>query len=557
MKTDSSETQQASISRLSRWLRRILIGLVGLVTLLVVFCTVEDWRGKRAWENYKQEMKAKGRLVDWKAFVPPPVADESNIFKAPKMAEWFVGRGTSALSTNLHALQQMPMGNVVVAEFTVVSNNVSSGNDTVIYHLDNSGEMSNAVNQITAACGPSAKSCTVGAFFASPIDQIRRVRFVIQSERPVAVSDLEKIFGTKAGDSSARIEAIGNNSFRIMVVNAINAADFLAATVSITADFEIIRQGLARPLVRMDDDYQQLFDIPIPRFVTIRSTVQMLAKRAQCHMLTGAPEKALQEVTLMNDMRRLLDARPMTLVSAMINVAVAGLHANTVADGLRLKAWREPDLVVLQQQLEKVSLLRPVSDSIDSERVGLSQLFETLKPRKLADIFGVGKSKLLILMPRGWVYQNMVFSGHWMDQFEDAIESNRNRILPEKFDAVRRGFEAELKHKTPCKMLAMIGIPNITRAFQTTGKNQTLTAMTWLACALERYRMANGQYPDVLEKLVPQFVQKLPQDIIKGQPLHYRCADGKHFALYSVGWNNTDDGGNAELDWVWQVPSSL
>jgi hypothetical protein len=259
----------------------------------------------------------------------------------------------------------------------------------------------------------------------------------------------------------------------------------------------------------------------------------------------------------MNDMRRLLDARPMTLVSAMINVAVAGLYADTVADGLRLQVWRESDLAVLQQQFEKVSLLRPVSDSIDSERVGISHLFETLKPQKLADIFGVGKSKFLILMPRGWMYQNMAFGGHWMDQFEDAIESSRNHILPDKFEAVMRGFEPELKHKTPYKILAMVGIPNFTRAFQTTGKNQTLADMTYLACALERCRMANGRYPETLDKLVPQFAKKLPVDIVKGQPFHYRCADGRQFVLYSVGWNEADDGGNAELDWTWQYPSSL
>lgn len=557
MKTDSSETQQASISRFSRWLRRMLIALVGLVTLVVVFYTMEDWRGKRAWESYKLEMQAKGRAVDWKAFVPPPVADESNIFKAPKMAEWFVGKGTSALSTNLDALNHTPMGDVVVAELTIISNNAAASKAVSIYRLDDPAGMSNAVKQIAVACGPSAKSCTTGAFFAAPLDQIKPLRIVIQSERPVAVADLEKAFGTKAGVSSSRIEAVGGNSFRMVIIKAINAADFLAATESIKADFEVIRQGLARPFVRMDDDYQQLFDIPIPRFVTIRSTVQMLAKRAQCHMLVGDPDKALQEVTLMNDMRRLLDARPMTLVSAMINVAVAGLYADTVADGLRLQVWRESDLVVLQQQLEKVSLLRPVSDSIDSERVGVSQLFETLKPQKLADIFGGVTSKFLILMPRGWMYQNMVFGGRWMDQFEDAIESNRNYILPQKFEMVLREFEAEVKHKTPYKILAMVGIPNFSRAFQTTGKNQTMANLTYLACALERYRMAKGQYPDALDRLVPQFTQKIPLDIIKGQPLRYRCADGMQFTLYSVGWNDTDDGGNSELDWVWQVPFSL
>lgn len=557
MQTDSPEARQTSVSRFSRWLRRVLIALVGLITLVVVFYTVENWRGKRAWESYKHEMEAKGRLVDWKAFIPAPVADESNIFKAPKMAEWFIGKGPSALNTNLDVAQHTPTGNVIVAEITIVSNTVSVPNAVSIYRLEDGAGLSNAVKQVHTACGPSARSCTIGAFFASPLDQIKPTQIAIQVDRAVGVADLEKIFGPNSGTSASRIEATGTDSFRMVIANAMNAAVFLAGTESINADFDTIRAGLKRPFVRMDDDYQQFFDIPIPRFITIRSTVQMLAKRAQCHMLVGEPEKALEELTLMNDMRRLLDARAMTLVSAMVNVAVAGLYADTVADGFRLHAWREPELVIIQQQLANISLIPSVADSIDSERVGVSQLFETLKPEKLADIFGGVKSKFLILMPRGWLYQNMAFGGRWMDQFEDAIELNRNHILPKKFEAVIRGFEAELKHKTPYKILATVGIPNCTRAFQTTGKNQTLVDMTYLVCALERYRMANGQYPDVLDKLVPQFAQKIPLDVVKGQPLHYRCADGRQFSLYSVGWNEADDGGNAEMDWIWQYPPSL
>jgi hypothetical protein len=76
-----------------------------------------------------------------------------------------------------------------------------------------------------------------------------------------------------------------------------------------------------------------------------------------------------------------------------------------------------------------------------------------------------------------------------------------------------------------------------------------------------------------LDALAPQFIAKLPHDIIGGQPLHYRrdppspgsgAASGQ-FVLYSVGWNETDDGGEVGFkkdgsvdinqgDWVWRYP---
>jgi hypothetical protein len=76
-----------------------------------------------------------------------------------------------------------------------------------------------------------------------------------------------------------------------------------------------------------------------------------------------------------------------------------------------------------------------------------------------------------------------------------------------------------------------------------------------IACALERHRLAQGQYPGELAALVPQFMAKVPHDIITGQPLHYRRTDDGRFVLYSVGGDEKDDNGRANLDWVWTYPA--
>jgi hypothetical protein len=107
-------------------------------------------------------------------------------------------------------------------------------------------------------------------------------------------------------------------------------------------------------------------------------------------------------------------------------------------------------------------------------------------------------------------------------------------------------------------------VPNIGKATLATAFNQNLVNEAQIACALERYRLAKGEYPPTLDTLVPAFIEKLPPDIIGGQPMHYqRTEDGK-FRLYSVGWNEKDDGGQSGQDakgaedrrrgdWVWPV----
>ena len=87
-----------------------------------------------------------------------------------------------------------------------------------------------------------------------------------------------------------------------------------------------------------------------------------------------------------------------------------------------------------------------------------------------------------------------------------------------------------------------------------------------IACALERYRRQHGQFPESLNALQPQFIQQLPHDIINGEALKYRRTQAGNYVLYSVGWNEIDDGGVvgvakagddnalAQGDWVWRLP---
>ncbi|HTV75728.1 MAG TPA: hypothetical protein VMD57_01930, partial [Candidatus Baltobacteraceae bacterium] len=75
-------------------LRRLLFIFLGLAVLIAIFYAEEDLRGWLAWKNCKHELAARGEVLDWNTYIPAPVPDDQNFFKAPKMAGWFV-RGQS------------------------------------------------------------------------------------------------------------------------------------------------------------------------------------------------------------------------------------------------------------------------------------------------------------------------------------------------------------------------------------------------------------------------------------------------------------------------------
>ena len=464
-------------------LRRLFFVSLGLAVLAAIFYAEEDWHGKRAWEKCKRELEAKGVVLDWEKFIPPPVPKDQNFFKAPKMTEWFQ-RDAPKIS----------------------------------------------ITPTTFIFGPSTNELSG------------------LSTNPVTTA-------TNLDDTIA--------------------AKYVAWSDQFQPDFDLMREALKRPYARMDGDYSIPYQIPIPNFITVRNVAQVLAKRAKCDLLLGQPDKALQELALLHDMCHLLEAaptgKPMTLVAAMINVAVTGLYVDSIAGGLQSHAWQEPQLAALQKQLAEINLTPFVFDALQEEPAAVCRDIEIAPRPKFFGLFDMTDHAKWTdkigwwLWPRGWIYQNMVNVAVLEEKPLDGFDLATNTVAPRKIEEASREVDKFVRRgRSPYKVLAAIVIPNFTKAEQTTAHNQTLVNEGQIACALERYRLAHGEYPGTLDVLSPQFIEKIPHDIIGGQPLIYRPTPDGKFLLYSVGWNETDDGGQdiaatspnraidfTKGDWVW------
>jgi hypothetical protein len=255
----------------------------------------------------------------------------------------------------------------------------------------------------------------------------------------------------------------------------------------------------------------------------------------------------------------------MTLVAAMINTAVTGLYVETIAGGMRSHAWTEPQLAALQKQLEQINLPSFVVDSIREERAGVCQLLEkgllTKVEKNIRREIHLSPSHLV----RGWLYQNLVAIARLHQTALDGIDLKKNLFLPNRADSFQHELDVMNGRRifSPYNVFAEMLVPNFAKGFQTLGHNQTLVNEAQIACALERFRLARGVYPESLEDLSPQFIETFPHDLIGGQPLHYRRTNEEKFLLYSVGWNEKDDGGQSVFkvdgsiagekgDWVWK-----
>jgi hypothetical protein len=349
---------------------------------------------------------------------------------------------------------------------------------------------------------------------------------------------------------------LSNTNSPIEIASVPEAESYLAWSDQFQVDFDTMAVALKRPFARIVDDYSHPFLVQLPNSVTCREVIITLEQRAKCHLLLNQPDKAWQELALMNDLRRLVDAQGNFLTTEgdwMIR-EIINHSLPVIARGIELHAWREPQLLLLEDRLRNSDVIALHAQALRCARALLFSSVETgelLRAQRMAtgSSFWTAFKRhpgvlLLSFAPHGVLEQMFIRKSEDFQRMINVFSSTNGIVRPRDVNEASAWWKR-----------AQEGTPALLRI-------QTLINEGQIACALERYRLARGEYPETLDTLAPGFIQQLPRDIIDGAPLKYRRTDKGNFLLYSVGWNETDDGGKdgsepshptslKSGDWAW------
>lgn len=551
--------------------RRFVVSAICLV-LVGLFYAEENWRGKRTWEICKSTLKTRGIALNWTNYIPAAIPETQNIFGVPEMARWFSfnqGAGWIDFARGLSS-PNYPGFNftsnsaaMTVAEITTGRPGTSMPGNFTQLRWGDPASRTEAANMISRALGPIAKTpqspIGVGLMLREPYE-VQHARIFLRCQTAPSEKELQEFLPDSVIQANAglpervlKFESDGDGSYRVTMPRLARAADYLAWSDGLEPQFALIRRALQRPYSQLPGLYTNPNTVPGVNFLSVRNFEQTLGARAQCHLLLGQPADALGDLTLMHDFcRRILaEQRPTTLLSAMVNQAVRGLYAAQIGEGLRLQAWREPHLIALQEQLKTVDVLGPVKEAFTLRAV--------ITHRALESVPSAGMVKRTVwarLYPSGWGYQRLAARLD-LDFGRLACFDTANSVI--FADRVAAASKQSLSlDRGAYGFVDSLAQLNFERACQITAHNQTEIVEALTARALERFRLAHGEYPENLDALVPPFLDTIPNDVIGGRPLHYRRAAGGTFVLYSVGWNGRDDGGvrgqplpGTDGDWVW------
>jgi hypothetical protein len=515
------ETPAPKPSRLKKIFRRTLFVLATLVTLVALFVAEEDWRGSRAWRNYKSAMEAKGERFDAGRLIPPKVPDDENFAACPYLAHPF----------------QKPPG--------------SPGWTNIDSYLPTSYELPRRPGWpygLSADLSNWAAAFQTESENSEPAERRRQ----IAQERPLRYGRL-----AATAENSQTRSPRGTASEKMDPAQAAAIVlDHLKVCEPVLAE---LRAASERRYCRFNVPYEawtgptqeRAADSTLQHLEVFKGIFQVLALHASAELAAGRSDLALEDVNMMFRLEDGLKDEPL-LISQLVSYSSAALLLKPIAEGLAERRWSDEQLRSLQERLGQTDLLASTVRAFYGELDILANPF-----------FGS-----LIYVPRGWDRLEQLNLNR---AFQEALLPRINLAEREINPTVGHACDLAMSNYPPSgafihhRFFAAMMLPTMFRAPEKAAAVQTDVDLIRVACALERYRLAEGNYPDQLASLSPRFIATLPHDIINGQPLKYRRTANGKFVLYSVGWNEKDDGGVVATkkdgspdrnhgDWVLEYP---
>jgi len=520
----------------SRNIKRFLFGLTCFITLVALFYAEENWRGWHAWNQFKREWEAKGEKFNFTDFVPPPVLDDRNFAFAPVVA-------------SSYAMMLDKSGHEINPRNTNVVNRLQL--DLVDHHHE--GE---AVGYGFGSDGPTNR----GNWLMAQKADLREWQ------------------------SYYRWLAAKTNEFAVPPQPQTPAQDVLLALSKYDPVVEDLRAAAKLPASRFPLEYDK--DDPaailLPHLAAMKRGSQLLQLRAIAELQNGQSETAFDDVKLSLRLADAIRTEPF-IITHLVRIAILQITLQPIWEGLAEHRWSDAQLAALDAELAKVDFLADYEFTVRSEPAfhirlidyleqkrsryqEFVSMFSNINQRDAEMLNNFPATAIFFLAPKGWFDQNKIALVQRRQKWDAPVADAAQQTVSPKLVLAVEAAQSKTSH-SPFNFFAQLeGFLN--NYAQKVARGQTAVNLARVAVALERYRLAHGEFPATLDALAPQFIAKVPHDVIGGQPLQYhRTSDGQ-FVLYSVGWNETDDGGTvifkdgstteldlSQGDWVWRYPA--
>lgn len=531
-----------------RWLKRLKrLGwaVVWLGTIIALFYAVENWRGRRAWNAYLEEVKARGDSIEPAAVIPPPVPDAENFALSPIFQEAFEARYAST------TLQSSPPGSKSQPGWTQTEQ-----------HLR---RLTTRLTAYQPRKAPAWTPWQHGGF----LDLAAWQTFLQADPKPPQSPALQT-----------------------------PAENFLQALAEYDVYLRELHETKERPYSRFPIRYEDTLNVVTPHYSLLRDLTQLASMRSTARLAAGDREGAYEDLLLAFRLADSLEGDP-AVIAALVRRSYLAFWMQPLWEGLARAEWTDEQLASIEQRVAAVNLMKHFHEGVRADRnLWAIPLIEALRKYpdrtrhdemwrqmlrpSLRKLLGDWYSDPVIQMsldeitavilhaaPSGWYDQNKVTASQWNDQVTACVDPVTRRINMDRALALAEDFDRRDKERL--SPYGFLETPNYSHFLVKLANTQADLGLARIAIALERHRLRHGDLPEALGELEPDFIPAggLPQDPASGTLPHYKRLSSNRFTLYFEGWNGKDDGGKRERrrqivsapldptkgDWPWPTPA--
>ena len=503
-------------------------------------------RGKHDWNVYKREWEAKGQKFDFDAYIPAPVPDDQNFAMSPV---WIAAikyyAGTSKISKSWYGDK---------------------------FNSDD-------VSKFIPLC-PIAYSAVVGTNWSSHIPHT--------PDLPVRWTT-SHMMDLKPWQSYYRNLEETNSSAEISITPQPQspAADVLLALGKFDPAIEQLRKDSLLQYSRFPVKYDidDPGEILLPHLAIVKQFAQVLELRAIAEIQLGQTDAAFDDIKLILRLVDSVQTEPF-IITHLVRMVVMQMAIQCIYEGLSEHKWSDAQLAEFDSELSKINYPADYQNCTHTETADHIKILGWIEQKRshgaeflelISSYNGTPDSTVRLagiafhLMPAGWFYQGDIVLSDSDHAWNSVVTGDAQPIISPQ--AVSRAVKTAVPsgRSKSLNFLGRLLSADLSNYARRTAFAQESADLTRTAIALERYFLATGQYPASLDVLAPKYMREVPVDIINGEPLHYRPTSDGQFVLYSVGWNETDDGGIAipangrvgdgpdsdrnRGDWVWRYPN--
>jgi len=510
-------------SRWIRWLKRLAFVAVALITLVALTLAIEGYRAKSAWLACEQELESQGEKLYWTDLALPSVPNDQNFLATPVLAACFGFEptahegGTDGTNTCDQLIENLSWAGHVPGP--------GDWRDGTVIGLD----------QWQSKLREAADGTTLKLI---PGEVIARLSYAPTDPPPDPQPPVHGSEGVPAWAAlRARPAGTPLEDLRFLLDHDRAVLDEIRAAS---------RRPFARIDLRIGSSPEVLLEGLMPQFPRLKGLVRPFSVSCSTELVADNPEAALADFETMLALGEAAGSQPL-LIGMLVKIAMAEIAIRPLWSGLAEHRWPDTELVELERHLSRINLVADMQHCLRGERAfSLAHLLPaSAGTDDGATIEGGTMQNAMRFWPSAVIYRNRI---NLARAYQSVLIARLNPSAPSvrlTATAEDRALRKRFGTFSPYNVFTPQLLPAIEKSLETAAKSQATVTLARVACALERFYLAKGVYPDAIDELTPRFVAQLPPDPVNGGALHYRREAPDRFVLYSVGLNGLDDGGEA------------